>query len=87
MARALAAELGNDNVHINCILVGLTESEGVKEHAQLLGAAKAGTLAARVIKREMLPEDLLGVLYMLASEDSDFMTGQCINVDGGALNY
>ena len=85
--RALATELGKDNIHINCILVGLTESEGVKEHPQLLGAAKAPTMAARVIKREMVPEDLLGAIYFLASEDSDFITGQCVNVDGGALNY
>ena len=84
--RALAAELGADNVLVNCILVGLTESEGVKEHKQL-GAAKAPTLAARVIKREMLLEDLLGTLYYLASSDSDFVTGQCMNVDGGAINY
>ncbi|XPF95032.1 SDR family NAD(P)-dependent oxidoreductase [Colwellia sp. RE-S-Sl-9] len=84
--RALAAELGQDNIHVNCILVGLTESEGVKNHQQL-GKAKAPTLAARVIKREMLPEDLLGTLYHLASESSDFITGQCLNVDGGALNY
>ena len=85
--RALAPELGKDNIHINCILVGLTESEGVKEHAQILGAAKAPTMAARVIKREMLPGDLLGAIYFLASEDSDFITGQCVNIDGGALNY
>jgi NAD(P)-dependent dehydrogenase (short-subunit alcohol dehydrogenase family) len=84
--RALAAELGADNVLVNCILVGLTESEGVKDHKQL-GAAKAPTLAARVIKREMVPEDLLGSLYYLASSDSDFVTGQCMNVDGGAINY
>ena len=84
--RALAAELGTDNILVNCILVGLTESEGVKDHKQL-GAAKAPTLAARVIKREMVPEDLLGTVYYLASEDSDFITGQCINVDGGAINY
>ncbi|GAC34221.1 SDR family NAD(P)-dependent oxidoreductase [Paraglaciecola polaris] len=84
--RALAAELGADNILVNCILVGLTESEGVKEHKQL-GAAKAPTLAARLIKREMVPEDLLGTLYYLASADSDFITGQCVNVDGGAINY
>ena len=84
--RALAAELGADNILVNCILVGLTESEGVKHHKQL-GVAKNPTLAARVIKREMVPEDLLGTVYYLASEDSDFITGQCINVDGGAINY
>ena len=35
--------------------------------------------------------DMLGTdcetAYFLASEDSDFISGQCINVDGGALNY
>ncbi|NIB38524.1 SDR family oxidoreductase [Pseudomaricurvus alkylphenolicus] len=84
--RALAAEVGADNIHVNCILVGLTESEGVKEHKQL-AAIKAPTLANRVLKRAMVPEDLLGTMYFLASEDSDFITGQCVNVDGGALNY
>ena len=84
--RAMAPELGNDNINVNCIIVGLTESEGVKKHKQILGAAKEATLAARVIKRAMVPEDLLGAVYYLASEDSDFMTGQCMNVDGGALN-
>ena len=84
--RALATELGEDNIFVNCILVGLTESEGVKQHEQLSKAA-GPTLQARIIKRPMLPEDLLGTIYHLASEDSDFITGQCVNVDGGALNY
>jgi len=86
LTRALARELGDDNILVNCILVGLTESEGVKEHQQL-GSAKAPTLAARIIKREMVPDDLLGTLYYLAGPDSDFLSGQCINVDGGAINY
>jgi NAD(P)-dependent dehydrogenase (short-subunit alcohol dehydrogenase family) len=85
--RAMAPELGNDNIAVNCIIVGLTESEGVKNHEQILGAAKEATLAARIIKRPMVPEDLLGAVYYFASEDSDLMTGQCMNIDGGALNY
>jgi len=84
--RALAAELGADNIHVNCIIVGLTESEGVKQHDQM-SEFTGPTLQARIIKRPMLPEDLLGTVYHLASEDSDFITGQCVNVDGGALNY
>ena len=84
--RSLAAELGEDNIHVNCVVVGLTESEGVVQHEQL-SKIKGPTLQARVLKRGMLPEDLLGTIYHLASEDSDFITGQCINVDGGALNY
>ena len=41
----------------------------------------------RAISREMLPADVLGTLLFLASEDSDFITGQSVNVDGGALNW
>jgi NAD(P)-dependent dehydrogenase (short-subunit alcohol dehydrogenase family) len=85
--RAFATELGKDNILVNCIIVGLTESDGVKNHHQMLNKAKEGTLTARVIKRAMLPDDLLGTLCFLSSEDSDFITGQCINVDGGAINY
>lgn len=87
LTRGLASELGKDNILVNCIMVGLTESEGVKNHKQILGAAKEGTLAARIIKRAMVPDDLIGTVNFLSSEDSDFMTGQCVNIDGGALNY
>lgn len=83
--RAISRELAADNIHVNTIVVGFTESKGVKEHRQL-GAARAPTLAMRAIQREMLPEDVLGTMLFLASEDSDFITGQSINVDGGALN-
>lgn len=83
--RALSREVAPHNVQVNTIIVGLTESTGVKEHKQL-GAAKAPTLAMRTIQREMLPEDLTGTMLFLATEDSDFITGQSINVDGGALN-
>ncbi len=83
--RAISRELAEDNIHVNTIIVGLTESEGVKDHEQL-GAIKAPTLAMRAIKRAMLPEDLIGAMLFLATEDSDFITGQSINVDGGALN-
>ena len=84
--RALSREVADANIHVNCILVGLTESEGVINHDKLLANSKAPTLGMRAIKREMLPEDITGTLLFLACEDSDFITGQSINVDGGALN-
>lgn len=84
--RAISREVAQHNVQVNTIIVGLTESTGVKDHKQLLGAAKAPTIAMRTIQREMLPEDLTGTMLFLATEDSDFITGQSINVDGGALN-
>ena len=83
--RALSRELAADGIHVNSIIIGFTESEGVKAHGQL-GAARVPTLAMRAVQRDMLPEDVLGTMLFLASEDSDFITGQSINVDGGAVN-
>ena len=83
--RAISRELAADNIHVNTIVIGFTESDGVKQHAQL-GAVRTPTLAMRAIQRDMLPEDIVGTMLFLASEDSDFITGQSINVDGGALN-
>ena len=40
---------------------------------------------SRIVRRDQLPEDLVGALLFLASDDSDFMSGQLINVDGGAV--
>ena len=84
-SRAISRELAQHNIQVNSIIIGLTETEGVKQHKQL-GAAKAPTLAMRAIQREMVPEDVIGTMLFLASEDSDFITGQSVNVDGGALN-
>ena len=77
-----AREFGDQNIHVNAIVPGLTISEGVDNHPQL-GVARKPTVASRILKREMMPEDLIGTLLFLASEDSDFLSGQSINVDGG----
>ena len=82
LTRSAARELGDKNIFVNCIVPGFTESEGVKNHPQL-DIARAPTLQSRILKRDMVPEDLVGTLLFFASEDSDFLTGQSINVDGG----
>jgi NAD(P)-dependent dehydrogenase (short-subunit alcohol dehydrogenase family) len=43
-------------------------------------------LQVRALKRDAYPEDLLGALIFLASAESDFVTGQTLAVDGGAVN-
>ena len=82
LTRSAAREFGDKNIFVNCIVPGFTESEGVANHPQL-HVARQPTLASRIIKRDMMPEDLVGTLIFLASEDSDFLSGQSINVDGG----
>ena len=82
LTRSAAREFGDQNIYVNAIVPGLTISEGVDTHPQL-GVAREPTVASRILKREMMPEDLIGTLLFLASEDSDFLSGQSINVDGG----
>ena len=84
--RSISRELGEDNIMVNCVAPGFTESEGVRDHPDL-HVAREPTVQTRTIKRDMLPEDLIGTVLFLATEDSDFLTGQMINVDGGKYNY
>ena len=80
--RALAREVGDDNINVNSIMPGLTISsanqEGVMTAEQLADRRKK-----RAFHRDQYPADLVGTVLFLASDDSDFMTGQSISVDGG----
>jgi NAD(P)-dependent dehydrogenase (short-subunit alcohol dehydrogenase family) len=82
MTRSMARELTGTNITVNCITPGFTESDGVRENPSL-HVARAPTLAGRIIKRDMVPDDLVGAIIFLMAPDSDFMTGQTLNVDGG----
>ncbi|WP_270728924.1 SDR family NAD(P)-dependent oxidoreductase [Shimia sp. Alg240-R146] len=85
LTRCHGRELGDKNIQVNAIAPGLTESEALQGHAGF-DPARAPTVASRSIKREMLPEDLLGSLMYLITPDSNFVTGQTLNVDGGKVN-
>ena len=85
LTRGHGRELGDKNIQVNAIAPGLTESEALQGQAQF-DPARGPTVQSRSIKRGMLPEDLLGSLMFLITPDSDFLTGQTINVDGGKVN-
>jgi NAD(P)-dependent dehydrogenase (short-subunit alcohol dehydrogenase family) len=85
LTRCYGRELGDKNIQVNAIAPGLTESEALQGNAGF-DPARAPTVQSRSIKREMLPEDLLGSLMYLITTDSDFVTGQTLNVDGGKVN-
>lgn len=79
--RALACELGGDGINVNAIAPGFTMSEASKV---LAGPELADAIASRqCIRRSEQPEDLVGALVFLASDDSAFFTGQTMTVDGG----
>ena len=85
LTRCHGRELGDKNIQVNAIAPGLTESEALQGHTGF-DAARGPTVQSRSIKRDMLPEDLLGSLLFLVTPDSDFLSGQTINVDGGKVN-
>ena len=87
MTRALSRELGEHGIRVNTLAPGFTMSETViAENPGHVETARARAVASRAIKRDELPQDLLGALVFLASADSDFITGQTISVDGGNVN-
>ena len=85
MTRSLARELGPHNICVNAIAPGLTMSEAVVVNPDWTGKASAAGIAARAIQRDQVPADLISTLIYLCSDESNFVTGQTISVDGGAL--
>ena len=81
--RALAKELGGDDVLVNCVAPGFTISDGVSEHPELVDALSEVSVSARTLKRDQLPEDVVGATVFFCSPGAEFITGQTMVIDGG----
>lgn len=80
MTRSLARELGDRNIRVNCLLPGLTYGEATKD----IPTQRWNDYADRqILKRRAESDDIDGVVAFLLSDDSKFMTGQTLAVDGG----
>ena len=80
MTRSMANELGEKGISVNCIAPGLTEVEATEyvpeERKQLYREN-------RPLKRTQMPSDITGSVIFFMSDASDFITGQCLPVNGG----
>ena len=83
MTRGLARELGKDGITVNSLAPGFTLSENVVKQADHMRSGEV-TRTTRAIQRDELPEDLVGAVSFLASDDAAFITGQTLVVDGGS---
>jgi 3-oxoacyl-[acyl-carrier protein] reductase len=79
LTRALAIELGPANININAVAPGFTDTEASRSIADV----KKYDVSRTPLRRLEEPNDLLGAVIFLASDDSDFITGQTLLVDGG----
>jgi len=87
MTKALARELGGDGIRVNTIAPGFTMSDRIEAQREKLQFYVNLSLTGRAMKREQLPDDLVGTLIFLASPESDFVTGQALVVDGGMIMH
>ena len=79
LTRALAAELGPDNVTVNAVAPGFTDTEASRTIADVTKYDVSKT----PLRRVGMPEDIVGVTVFLSSDAADFITGQTILVNGG----
>ena len=83
MTRALARELAASGILVNAIAPGYTITDGVVGNPDQRSALGPLGMARRAIKRDQVPDDLVGTLLFLCGPASSFMTGQTLTVDGG----
>jgi len=85
--RSLAREVGKDGIRVNSVMPGAirTEQEIVlgfdEEELKVMSAER------QCLPRRGFADDLAGTFLYLASDDSSFVSGQVINVDGGWIHY
>ncbi len=80
--KALAKELGPNGINVNVVAPGFIQTDMTKNVTEEI---KQEIMESSALGRLGTPEDVAGVVSFLASEKSEFITGQVISVDGGWL--
>jgi len=78
--RSLAAELGPHGICVNSIAPGFTDTEASRTVTDDISKYN---VSLTPLGRLQQPQDLIGAVIFLASDESDFITGQALVIDGG----
>jgi NAD(P)-dependent dehydrogenase (short-subunit alcohol dehydrogenase family) len=88
MTRAIAIDHGKENIRVNCICPGDTDTGMLRDEARQLGVPNTQFLAeaaTRPLGRVGTPDDIAQAALYLASDAASFVTGTVLVVDGGGL--
>lgn len=84
MTRSMARELGRFGITVNAVLPGATQTEIPRK--TVTPQQREAIVGTQCVPRTQRPQDLVGAVVFLATEGSAFMTGQVMNVEGGATH-
>ena len=80
--KSLAKEVGSRNILVNAVAPGFIKTQ----MTDILKEEVKNEISNKIpLKRMGTPKDVANVVKFLASEDSSYITGQVINIDGGML--
>lgn len=87
LTAGLAAEVGKFNINVNAIAPGMIRSEAGERTAGAVGSESRSERYAAVphARPDRAPEDLTGLLLLLATDSGDFIHGQTVIIDGGRV--
>ena len=78
VTRVLAGELGQYGICVNAVAPGFTDTDA----SRTIGSVEKFDVSSIPLGRVGLPEDVVGAVIFFASDDSDFVSGQTLLVDG-----
>lgn len=87
LTRSLARELGKHNILVNAVSPGYTLTDTNLANEEYLAATRQAVRDLRCVPRDAYPDDIVGAVAFLASDDAKFITGQILAVDGGAVYH
>ena len=86
LSREIALDFATEKIRCNCICPGWVDTPINTPHAEMMGGLDrvlAGLPEWQPIGRQGYPKEIANVVVFLASDDSSFMTGSAVVVDGG----
>jgi meso-butanediol dehydrogenase / (S,S)-butanediol dehydrogenase / diacetyl reductase len=95
LVRQFALELAPHNILVNAYCPGVVDTpmwdlidrEVAERRGAPIGSVKAAAVASIPLGRMEKPEDVARLVAFLASDESDYMTGQAINITGGSVMH